>query len=130
MSEPKASLDRSGPLGQRNGEVNTIPDNDELAHFREAWRAEIKHRKQVEQGGLAAVENPSNTDGKRPLENVIAPSLGGVTPLGFAPVPLHDVLSPEVSRALPVRVSMLSKARTDFTSTQVRYSHAHTIELN
>jgi hypothetical protein len=103
MSEPKAS---------------PAAVSDELARFREAWRAEVQHRKQLQQSGeSSALANAEKEP--RPLEGVLAPSLGGATPLGSAPTPV--TITTESANPWAERVSLLAKSKTNFTPTQVRY---------
>jgi hypothetical protein len=92
--------------------------SDELARFREAWRAEVQHRKQLQQSGQSsALANPEQEP--RLLEGVLAPTLGGGIPLGSAPT--AATVYTESANPWAERVSFLAKSKTNFTPAQVRY---------
>lgn len=122
MSGDDRSPKQSLSTRQLNGK-GTNNDNDELARFREAWRAEVKHRKQLGQGGSSAL--PAEDRQERPLKNVMAPSLGGFTPLGYAPV-ISTAQSrshaPGDVQASGTRTSVLAQTKTNFTPTQVSWN--------
>lgn len=93
-------------------------DSDELARFREAWRAEVNYRKQLVQGGGSDSTSKVEEEDKRPLQDVLAPSLGGTTPLGYTPMRRPE--GPPLSVPRTERTTVLATTKTNFTSTQVR----------
>jgi hypothetical protein len=103
MSEPKASPDQGDFRGKYRSHEPT-PDNDELARFREAWRAEVKYRKQLAQGGSTSANRTKEED-KRPLQ----------TPLRLSNDQVKNTYLPQSERT-----TVLATTRTNFTSTQVR----------
>jgi hypothetical protein len=118
MSEPKASSDEGGSGDKLKDQK--AAENEELARFREAWRAEVQHRKQLAQGNGSAAASASQTEEeKRPLQDVHAPSLGGVTPMGYTPV-RGEKHSLDESRLKVERAPLPAKVKTNFTVTQVR----------
>jgi F-box protein 9 len=91
-------------------------DTDELSRFREAWRQEVKQRKQVvvaQTAGEPPPLPPTGTADEPDLRDVTAPSLNGFTPLGYAPVQPNTL---EWTRNVS---SVVHNGRTNFTPNQI-----------